>query len=358
MLNKKQNRSSFYILFLLFLIFFIKFSTTNVFAKIYKITNIEISEPYDLNFSKEKIIEVAFKKAFEELMLTLTTSENSHLSKTKKLKLIKTLVESFSIVDEEFINNKYIAKFEVNFSKKEVLSFFEKKNIFSSIPKKKKVFILPILVDLTQNEISLFSENPFYVNWNKFYEKYYLLEYVLPNEDLDDLNIFRNNLDNIENYDFNEIISKYQLNDYIILILFKNKNDLRILSRINLNNNLVVSNKSFSEKNLNNEDNLNYIIKDLKLDFEDNWKKINLINTSIKLPITISVDSKKYDLIQKFEKKIINLDLVSSFYIESFSNQETIFKIIYNGKPDKFIEEFNLEKIKIDLSNNVWKIND
>ena len=96
----------------------------------------------------------------------------------------------------------------------------------------------------------------------------------------------------------------------------------------------------------------------MKLDFEDNWKKINLINTSIKLPITISVDSKKYDLIQKFEKKIINLDLVSSFYIESFSNQETIFKIIYNGKPDKFIEEFNLEKIKIDLSNNVWKIND
>ena len=358
MLNKKQNRPSFYILFLFFLIFFIKFSTTNVFANIYKISDIEISEPYDLNFSKEKIIEIAFKKAFEELMLTLTTSENSHLSKTKKLKLIKTLIESFSIVDEKFINNKYIAKFEVNFSKKEVLNFFEKKNIFSSIPKKKKLFILPILVDLTQNEILLFSENPFYANWNKFYEKYYLLEYILPNEDLDDLNIFRNNLDNIENYDFDEIISKYQLNDYIILILFKNKNDLRILSRININNNLVVLNKSFSEKNLNNEDNLNYIIKDLKLGFEDNWKKINLINTSIKLPITISVDSKRYNLIQKFEKKIISLDLVSNFYIESFSNKETIFKITYNGTPDKFIEEFNLEKIKIDLSNNVWKIND
>jgi len=320
--------------------------------------NIEISEPYDLNFSKEKVIEVAFKKAFEELMLTLTTSENSHLSKTKKLKSIKTLIESFSIIDEKFIDNQYIAKFEVNFNKKEVLNFFEKKNIFSSIPKKKKLFILPILVDSTKNEILLFSENPFYVKWNKFYEKYHLLEYVLPNEDLDDLNIFKDNLDNIENYDFNEIISKYQLNDYIILILFKNKKDLRILSRINLNNNLVVLNKSFSEKNLNNEDNLNYIIKDLKLGFEDNWKKINLINTSIKLPITISINSKRYDLIQKFEKKIISLDLVSNFYIESFSNQETIFKITYNGTPNKFIEEFNLEKFKIDLSNNVWKIND
>ena len=75
-------------------------------------------------------------------------------------------------------DNNYIAKFEVNFSKKEVLNFFEKKNIFSSIPKKKKLFILPILIDLTQNEILLFSENPFYINWNKFNEKHYLLEYI------------------------------------------------------------------------------------------------------------------------------------------------------------------------------------
>jgi len=142
MLYKKQNRSSFYILFLFFLIFFIKFSTTNVFAKIYKITDIEISEPYDLNFSKEKVIEIAFKKAFEELMLTLTTSENSHLSKTKNLKLIKTLIESFSIVDEKFIDNKYIAKFEVNFSKKEVLNFFEKKKYFFINPKKEEIIYI------------------------------------------------------------------------------------------------------------------------------------------------------------------------------------------------------------------------
>ena len=67
---------------------------------------------------------------------------------------------------------------------------------------------------------------------------------------------------------------------------------------------------------------------------------------------------KRYYLFKKFEKKIISLDLVSNFYIESFSNQETIFKITYNGTPDKFIDEFNLEDIKIDLTNNIWKIND
>ena len=100
MLNKKQNRHLFYILFLSFLIFFIKFSTGKVFAKIYKISELEISEPYDLNFNKDKIIDIAFQRAFEELMLTLTTSENSHLSKNKDLKIIKTLIDSFSIVAE------------------------------------------------------------------------------------------------------------------------------------------------------------------------------------------------------------------------------------------------------------------
>ena len=117
-------------------------------------------------------------------------------------------------------------------------------------------------------------------------------------------------------------------------------------------------NKSFEKKNLNNEENLKNIIENLKVSYENSWKKNNLINTSIKLPITISISSKKYNLIRKFEKKIANLDLVSNFYVENFSNKETIYKIVYNGTPDKFIDEFNSEGIKIDLTNNVWKIND
>ena len=88
------------------------------------------------------------------------------------------------------------------------------------------------------------------------------------------------------------------MNDYIILILFKNKENIRVLSRVFLNNNLVLLNKNFKKKNLFNEDNLKNIIKDLKLSYENNWKKNNLINTSIKLPITVSIDSEKYNLIQ------------------------------------------------------------
>ena len=75
MFKTKINTLSFYILFLIIFIIFIKFSTEKVLANSYKVSDIEISEPYNLNFSKEKVIDVAFENAFEELIFTLLTSE-------------------------------------------------------------------------------------------------------------------------------------------------------------------------------------------------------------------------------------------------------------------------------------------
>ena len=356
MFKNKINTLSFYILFLIILIIFIKFSTEKVLANSYKVSDIEISEPYNLNFSNEKVIDVAFKNAFEELIFTLLTSEYYYLNKDVNIKIIKSLIDSFSIVDEKFIDKKYIANFDVNFNKKEVLNYLYKNNIFASIPQKKKLFLLPILVDTNQSDISLLSENPFYLNWTKFTKKYHLLDYVLPNEDLDDLNIIKNNINNLEDYEFKDIITKYQLKDYIIVILFKNEENIRVLTRIKFNNEFILLNENFPYKSIN--DDIEVIINSLKISYENSWKKINLINTSIKLPITISLDSSKYSLIKKFENKIENMDLVYNYYIESFSNNEVIYKIVYNGTPNKFLEEFNPENIKVDLTNNVWKINE
>ena len=355
-MNKNKNYLRFYISFLFFLIFIIKFSTIAVAANIYKIVDIEISKPYELNFNKEELIDIAFKIAFEKLMLKINVSYNIKRTQYINLNIIKSLIDSFSIIDEKFIDNKYIAKFEVDFDKKQVHELLERNNIFPSIPIEKNVFIIPVLIDSEKNQISLFSENPFYFNWNSFDENNFLLKYILPNEDLDDLNLIKKNLQNIEDYDFSEIISKYDLKDYIIVIFFNDIDKLRVVSKIYLNNNLIVSNKIFSEiKNYDNNS-LYDLIRELKVFYEDEWKKINLINTSIKLPVTLSLDSKNYQLIQKFEKKLLNLDLVSNYYIEYFSNDVTIYKIIYNSSPDKFLTEFKIDNFKINTSYKIWRI--
>ena len=46
---------------------------------------------------------------------------------------------------------------------------------------------------------------------------------------------FKNISSIIEDYDFEEVANKYDINDYIVLIIYKNNNQLRILSKIKLN---------------------------------------------------------------------------------------------------------------------------
>jgi len=345
-----------YIFFLSYVLLFIKFSTTFVCADIYKIAKLEVTEPYELNFNKQKIIENAFEKGFIELIKKITISKDFSKIQDTNLKVIKSLVDSFTIIDEKFVDNKYFANFEVDFNKRLVLKYFEKKNIFTSIPIEKKIFIMPIFIDLDNKETLLFSENFFYINWNNNAENYHLLKYVLPNEDLEDVAIIKKNFESIEDYNFKEIISKYDLKDYIIIIFFKNQNKLKTLSKIKLNNNNIIQNKIFDDVKFDEQQSLEKVILTLKTNFENKWKKINQINTSIKLPLTLQIETKNYDLINKFESEISKLDLVSRFYIENFSTEMTTYKIIYNSTPDRFIQEINKDGIKLNTSFKIWRI--
>ncbi len=352
---KIKNKFNFlvYIFFLFFFLFFLKFSTIDANANTYKISNLQISKSYDNNFDKEEVIDLAFRKAFKEILLKITTLKKKDIENLSNLKSIYSLVESFSIIDEKFIDNKYISNFEVEFNKKHLFNYLSKNKIFPSVPKDKDVLLIPLLINNEKSQISLFSENIFYINWNKFNENYFLLNYILPNEDIEDINLIKKNIQNIEEYNFKEIISKYAINDYIIIILFKKENNYNVLIKTNLNNKLFITNKKFE---WNENQSVETIIKDLKLELENQWKKLNIINTSIKLPITLSVDSKNHNLIESLEKKLYELDLVSNYYVDTFSNEKLIYKIIYNSTPDKFINEFASSNIILNTSNSIWRI--
>ena len=47
------------------------------------------------------------------------------------------MLNSFSITDEQFVNNNYSAKFNVLFQKKDILNYLNKRNIISSSPIKR-----------------------------------------------------------------------------------------------------------------------------------------------------------------------------------------------------------------------------
>ena len=356
MFFKKKNYKYIYIFNLILFTFLTIFSTTNVLGKIYKIEDINVNEPYNLSFQKNNVIEKAFNNAFNELLRKITFSRDFENLKKIETKEVKELVDSFIIVDEKFINNKYYAKFEVDFNKNKIFKFLNNRRITSSIPLRKKIFILPILIDISKDQILMFSENAFYKKWKNDKKNYFLIDYILPNGDLDDYEIIKKKTKDIENYEFKEIIKKYDVKDYIILLIFKDKNNMKVLSKINLNQNKKIITNLYNEVNLKNPSKVKETILDLKQNYEDEWKKINVINQSIKISIKVKIDSKSTNIINKFEKKLNYSNFVYKFNIEQFSNQNILFNIIYNNTPDKFQAEFESYGFNINSNENEWII--
>lgn len=354
--KKLNNSNKLYIIFFSSVLFINIIFSTSLNASLFKISDLEISEPFELNFNKEKVIEKGFIEAFHELTSMITTSGDKKKIVDTEIMIIKGLIDSFTMSNERFINNKYYVNFDVSFNKKNVLSFFEKKNIFPSIPKKKNLLLIPIIVDLQLDKIFLFTNNVFYEKWNKNNERFYLLNYLLPNEDLEDVNLLLQNSKSIEDYDFKEIIKKYDLNDFIITIIYKNNNELKILSKVQLNQFFKIDNQTYENIELSNEKDLELVLTNLKISYENYWKNINQINTSIKLSLTISVNAIKHEKIQMLENSLNELDLVSSFEISKFNNQNIYFKIIYNGSPNQFLNDMKNKNIIIMNQNQIWEV--
>jgi len=345
-----------YIFFLCFTIIFIQFSTAVQSDEVYKIDEIEISEKFEQDFNKNKIINRAFGIAFNELISKITLSTDRDKLNKIKSSDIKNLVEFFAVTDEKFINNLYEANFEVEFNKKNINNLLEKNNIFPSIPTTKDMLIMPVYIKNNQYDASLYSENNFYLKWNENNERHNLISYILPNEDIEDIRLIIENIDEIENYNFEQIIKKYNLNDFIIVVFYQNEIELNVLSKVYFNKSHKILNYKFNNFNIDDLDSVNNVIKKLKNTYEDEWKKINQINSSINLTLTLALDSKNYKLINNFEKKLSNLDLVAKYSINKFSNEKIIYKIVYNNSPNKFIEEITSSGFNIDTSSAIWKI--
>ena len=330
--------------------------TTSAQSRIFKIEDIEIYEPFNASFNKEIVINKAFSTAFNELTLSIITTKDQKKINYTKLDEIKYLVDSFEIKNESFLNKKYIAKFNVNFNKKRTLNYFEKKNIFPSLKMNKDFLTILIFFDNDKNQIFLYDKNPFYKNWNNNKEKFFLINYVLIEEDIEDLEIINKNKENIENYQFDKIIKKYGLNDYIISIMFKNNNELRVLSKFFFNENLKIINHKYNNFNLNDESVLDNLILKTKTNLEDLWKSNNLINTSLKLPINLQINPKDTLNVINLENEMDKIDLIYDYYVTNISSNYLNYKIIFNGSPKQFLKIMREKNIIIDIENELWKI--
>ena len=117
-INKLLRLQKVYIFFISFVLFIIIFSTTYLNANTFKVSDIEISSPFELNFKKSSVIDEGFQISFLNLLSMITTSGDKNKIKNISIKEIKGMVDSFTISDEKFISNEYFAKLETTFNKK------------------------------------------------------------------------------------------------------------------------------------------------------------------------------------------------------------------------------------------------
>ncbi len=353
----KKNISSCLYIFFIFLTFnFIEFSTKEVLAKTFVVSKIEVEEKYNLNFNKLKVIDRGFKKAFQDI--TQMVLERKDLDKMRNTPIddIKKLVENFSILDEKFIKQKYKSIMEVEFNRKKLIEFFDSKNITLSLPKKIDVLLIPVLVDLETNNFNYLNENVFVKNWEGIQKNYFQINYVMPNGDVEDYLIIKNNLQDIENYNFKKILKKYYSENFIIMIIFKKNNNFKFYSKINFDDNFEILSKNFIDKNIEDQTDLNLMILNIKNKYEDNWKSINKMNLSTSVPIRVSVEANNIEKSLKLENALFNLDYVNSYKIEKFDSNTIIYKVYYGSNPKRFLKDILSYNINIDTSSTNWKI--
>ena len=345
---------SLYILLIILSLFLFFFSTTKVEAKSFSIENIEISKPFEIKFDKNLVIDQGFKEAFFELISLILKDTDKKIIQNIKLNEIKGMIETFTIKEERFINETYYVNLGVSFNKKKVFGFLEKKNIFPSIPKKKTFLFIPIIIEEKNRDLLLYSNNKIFSLWNKYEEKFHLIDYVLPTEDIEDLNFLKKKYENIEKYDFKEITEKYFLKDSIIALFFKGDNEIRVLSRITTKDVVNLKNQSFKINDIDNEDQVEKIIKQLKILYEDYWKNLNQINTSIKLSLSVKIKSSDNKKISNFEKNLNSKDFVNSYSISKFDKNFVFYKIIFNGTPAEFLKSMSEDNFYFNTENKIW----
>ena len=134
----------------------------------------------------------------------------------------------------------------------------------------------------------------------------------------------------------------------------KNKKKIRILSRITAKYDIILENQTFENVDITEENQAKNLINNLKNIYEDYWKNLNLINTSIKLSLNIKIDNQDNQKILNFEKKLNETDLVYDFFISKIDKDFTYFQVIFNGTPSIFLKTMRINNFNFDTKRKFW----
>ena len=321
---------------------------------IFIIDNVRIEEAIDLNFSREKYIDLAFKNSFKMLMSKILVEKDFNKISNMKLDNIKKLISSFKIKEEKFKGEIYKANYEILFNEKKVKKFLGDENISFFQPQRISAVFYPIMI--AKNEIKIFNNNFFYNKWMSIDIKNHLIDFVLPIENVEDLSKISKHKNRIEELNIDSFVNKYDLKNYVFALMSYEDNELNIHLKTNFNQNKISKNLNYDLNNIENEKELFEIGKNLKIKISDLWKEENIINLA--MPLTINIEY-KYSNLKDFDKLknvFSKISIIDNFYLDEFNIKSSFFKIYYYGNPKKLSSELLSFGYELKDINGRWNI--
>ncbi len=326
------------------------FSEENVFT----INDVTVKGKIDLNFSREKYINKAFSNSFDILMNKILLSRDFTKINNIELRQVKSLVSSFQILEESYLNDEYKAKIKISYNDTKVKKFLNKKNISFSQPENITAVFFPVF--FINDEVKNFSENFFYKNWTEIKIKNELINFILPLEDLEDLSKIIKMKDKIEELDVDILVNKYDINNYVFALIDYQNKKLSIHVKINFNNNKINKNFSYDVEDINDELLLNSILKDLKFKITDLWKEQNLINILMPLSIRLQFQHSNLGDLDNLRNIFYKIGIIDSYTLEEFNINNSFFKIYYYGNPKKLRSELSGFGYQLKNDQGHWRL--
>ncbi len=341
------------IIFSLIILFFTK--TQNVLGKnsAFTVDNIEVVGQTKDFADRERHLPIVLKKAFEQLITGITKKDDHKELLSTNLETIKSLVANYRIIDEKISNEKYNLKAGVIFDRGAVERFLQKKNISYSEVKKLDIIIYPIFINET--ELEVLSKNKFFIDWNKN-EDFENINFILPVENLDDIDFIKRNLQNLEELELSNLVDNYEIRNNAILILRYNEKKLNIFLKTNIENTNKIKQINYKLENLENSDAINNVVSNLKSYINELWKEENLIDISVPSYLTINTKFKDPESLKKIIEKIENISLIKNYNVIQLSNQSARIKIKFFGKIKNLQERLKENGFGFKILHNQWSL--
>ncbi len=344
--------------FLLIYILVIFSKTGNVLSdnNLFFVNNIEIINKN--SNSIDILANRAIKKGFNNLIKKVLLEKDLEKLDDLTISQIKDLISYYQIksksndAGDSQNDNKVI--FNVTFDKDKIHDLFFNRNILYSNLFKQELYLLPIFQK--DKQLFIYTQNYFYNNWNDVHKSDYV-EFILPLENIEIIEILNLSNKNIIDLDIREIFKEYGNSN--LAVVYIEENNLKI-NKVFLKTNIMGKNinKSLQLKNSNLTEIELYqdIILKTKNEIINLVKSQNLVDIRTPSFMNVKLLSNKKNNLVELKSRLDKIELIENVFVQEMNSKYTYIKIKYIGKINKLIEQLRLQNISLKLDREEWSL--